>query len=432
MSSELTTPAIADIAPVTYQNIGVITGFLIVQAGSGGNVNIYNGDITNVLLVSPSPTPSLSNSLPIQPLTNATIDGTKAQYASALSGTCSQVTVGAASQLSPSPAQIAAQIQALGLATEATQQLVKTGVNSTATNTTGVAKDTSVNGVIPAVNAPAYGPPTGGNVTTDLPNNIANTGVPLLTKSTLVKNQGAISQNPGVSSNSATFSMTQPGYEILLTIFATGNFLSSYHLTMNWFDSATGLQTGQEDYWFIPGSGSGANAHIIFGTGPTKGDQLVITSAVPATSSVAVSHQYVVLQNSRIPLTDFWQTIQFNPAGVTGASTDVTAGILAASSFSVAANSTGTRLMPFFNGECSLWANTASNTSDLDIQIVTFADGLQVGGSSPVTFEQKTNANGFLYAESISLPAAQCQVILNNGNAAAKTCAFTVIPTRHR
>lgn len=429
MPSELTTPAIADIAPVTYQNIGVATGFLIVQAGSGGQVNIYNGDIVNVLLVSPSPTPSLSNSLPIQPLTNATIDGTKAQYASALSGTCSQVTVGAASQLSPSPAQIAAQIQALGLATEATQQLVNN-------NVTGVAKDTSVNGVIPAVNNPAFGPSkdtTVAGLNTGIPNNIATTGVPLLTKSTLVKNQAAVSQNAGTVNQSATFSMGQIGYEIFLNIFCTtGNFLSFYHLGLSWFDSATGIQTGQEDYWFVPGSGAGANSHSIIGSGPTKGDQLIITSEVPATSSAAVTHSYVVLQNSRVYAEDNFETIVFNPAGVTGASTDMTAGILAASSFSVPANSVGTRLMPFFNGNVSLWFSSTSGLADLDVQIVTFADALQVGGTTPTFFEQRTNANGFGFASQVSLPAVQCQVQLNNTNAAAKTIAFTAIKSIQR
>lgn len=317
----------------------------------------------------------------------------------------------------PSPVDIASSLTASGLATAIAADIIAAGVM----------RDVTGQGINTTLGAPSQD----GTVAA-LPTGISNTGVPLLTRSTLVKNQPNISQGVGVTSNSATFPITQPGYEVLLTIFAAGNFLSSYHLTMNWFDSATGLQTGQEDYWFIPGTGSGANAHIIFGTGPTKGDQLVITSAVPAISSVAVSHAYVVLQNSRLFLEDDWNTIQFVPAGVTGAGTDATAGILAASSFSVGAGLGLTRLMPFFNGECSLWASSTSGTSDMDIQILTFADALQVGGTSPTTFEQKTNANGFLYAESISLPAAQCQVLVTNGNAAAKTLAFTVIPSKQR
>jgi hypothetical protein len=100
--------------PVTYQQIGVITGFQIVSRGSGV-VNVYNGDLTNVLLVSPNPSPNLSNSIPIQPLTNGTIDGSHEQYASAQTGTVAQVTVSGATQLSPSPAQIAQQINLSGV-----------------------------------------------------------------------------------------------------------------------------------------------------------------------------------------------------------------------------------------------------------------------------------------------------------------------------
>src|ERR1700729_361311 len=118
------------ISPVTYQGIGSGSGFQIIPAGAG-DVNVYNGDIINVLLVSPSTTPGLSNSIPIQPLTNATISGKTAQYASALTGKVAEVTVSAAI-LTPSPAQIALQIATLGLATEATQQNVLTATGATA------------------------------------------------------------------------------------------------------------------------------------------------------------------------------------------------------------------------------------------------------------------------------------------------------------
>lgn len=262
---------------------------------------------------------------------------------------------------------------------------------------------------------------------------IAGTGVPLLTKSTLIKNQAAISQNPGTANNSATFSMPQIGYEIILTIYATGNFTSFYSITMTWFDSVSGQQTGQEEYFFIPGTGAGGNSHQIFGTGPTKGDQLVITSTVPGTSSVAVTHAYVVLNNSRVYAEDNWVTTQFNSAGVTGAASDSIGGLLAAGSFTVpASGGIVTRLMPFFNGVISLYATTTSGLADLDVQIAPFADPLQVGGSSPTMFEQMTNANGFMYQSQIPLPASQCQVQFTNKNAAIKTVQFAAIISKQR
>jgi hypothetical protein len=89
-----------------------VTGFQIANAAIG-SFNVYNGDIANVLLVSSDQSPQLSNSIPVQPLTNATIIGNRPWYASALTGTIASLTVSSAAQLSPSPAQIAAQIELL-------------------------------------------------------------------------------------------------------------------------------------------------------------------------------------------------------------------------------------------------------------------------------------------------------------------------------
>lgn len=102
------------LAPVTYLGIGQVTGFQIANAGTE-SFNVYNGDTTNVLLVSQQQTPQQSSSIPVQPLTNATITGRGAWYASAQSGKVSSVTVSSSAQLSPSPAQIAAQIALSGV-----------------------------------------------------------------------------------------------------------------------------------------------------------------------------------------------------------------------------------------------------------------------------------------------------------------------------
>lgn len=108
----MTTPL--EIAPVTYQNIGASTGFMIAGAGVE-SFNVYNGDLTNVLLISQQQTPQPSNSLPVQPLTNATATGRGPWYASAQSGSIASVTVSPSAQLSPSPGQVAAQISLSGL-----------------------------------------------------------------------------------------------------------------------------------------------------------------------------------------------------------------------------------------------------------------------------------------------------------------------------
>lgn len=104
-------PGVFSIEPVTYLNIGSATGFLI----AGVNVesfNVYNGDSADVLLISRNSSPTLSNSIPVQPLTNGTITGKGPWYASAQSGNIASLTVSSSAQLSPSPAQVAAQVAA--------------------------------------------------------------------------------------------------------------------------------------------------------------------------------------------------------------------------------------------------------------------------------------------------------------------------------
>jgi hypothetical protein len=137
----VTTPV--PIAPVTYLGIGVRGGFQI--AGGGvESFNVYNGDTTNVLLVSQQQNPQLSSSLPIQPLTNATVIGNGPWYASAQSGTIASVTVSPGAQLSPSPGQVAVQtaIQLQGVLTSAPLYDV---ANITLTDLTGPGVQQPVN-----------------------------------------------------------------------------------------------------------------------------------------------------------------------------------------------------------------------------------------------------------------------------------------------
>lgn len=367
---------------------------------------IINNDLTDVMTVGfdMGVTVGRTDVMTVQPLQAIAYDGTMDLFGIMPAGQVASITIAPGmTYWAPSPAQAAAQINALGLAKETTQLVVS--------GNTGATK-TSVDAV---------------------PGGIFNTGVPLYTKSSLVKNQTAVSQAPGTTNTSAVFPISQVGYEIFLTVFAAGNFLSFYHLTMQWLDSGTGIITAQEDYWFIPGTGAGASAHTIIGAGPTKGDQLQIVSSVPAGSSVNVSHAYVVLQNSRLYADDFWETLQFVAAGVTGTAEDTTAGQVAASSFNVNAGLVANRVLPFYNGIVTLWGNTTSNTSDMDLQIVNLGDtSLAPGGASAIIFEQKSNANGFLYAEQVALPAGQCEVQVTNGNAAAKTLAFSITAAKRR
>lgn len=339
-----------------------------------------------------------------------------------------------------------------------------------ALNALGLAKDTSVN-------APAYGPATSvdvvtngpGNITggkkladvnttlgipaqtadihavnttlgipaqdatvsalsTGIPNGIAITGVPALTKSTLVKNQTAVSQAPGTQSSSATFSIEQPGYEIFLSTFAASNIAAYFRISLQWFDSGTGIQTGQEDYWIIPGPGSGS-PHTIIGHGPTKGDQLVIVSENPAQSvGNNVTHSYVVLENSRDYQSDQWESLTFTGANITNTFANIFTGCIASTNTSVNAGASIPRLLPLYNGLVTVVFSTTSGITDGILNIQQVADQSNAGAiPNETAFFGQTGANGQLYVVNVALPSSQCQAVITNNNAAAKTFGLSIL-----
>lgn len=396
---------------------------------------LVNNDIVNSVWLSDKAAvaPGDSDAIEIPALGSAPLDTNATTYFVTMGPKVQCLIMPGTGGWTASPSKIQLSLNALGLAKDTTVQAVNTTLGNPS-------QDGSTQAITTTLGTPPQKSDVvlvGTNVNalnTGIPNNIAATGVPLLTSSALVKNQGAISQNPGVISQSATFAITQIGYEINLQIWATGNFLSFYHIGLSWFDSGTGLQTGQEDYWLVPGTGSGANAHVILGRGATKGNQLVVTSEVPASSSVAVTHQYTILQNSRIYNSDRWRTIQFVAAGQTGTATDPTTGAIASTNANV--NGAGTvlgRFLPFYHGLAKVTMSTTSGGTDGDLSLVQVADWSQAGANLPnlTVYHAKTNSSGLLYDE-VTFPKSQLQAAITNNNAAAKTFGLSIIASEQQ
>lgn len=365
----MTTPTA--IAPVTYQNVGAQTGFLIVKRGQGTTVNIYNGDIANVLLVSPSPSPGLTNSLPIQPLTNATVDASSGQYASAMPGqTVSEVVVSAASQLSPSPAQIAAQISALGLATavnqasQITQETATAGnTGSTATNTgnTVTAVGTS-NGYLGGTSSGALIGTAGNTIGKEVSGLLAGGsvsstpgGIPLLR---FTKNIGSGSGSTIAGATTATListtSINQPGYEaeFMVNMPASSGTVPFVKVIVVWTDATTGLTVGQRTFFMTCGNGP-TNALPFYLSGPARGNQvsLTITNLDP---SITATFTWGFNMTSHVYLTDKLVQGAFGataPNGYSNPSGFPNAGVLLNSNPSIPASSTTTRLAAAYSGK---------------------------------------------------------------------------------
>lgn len=89
--------------------------------GPGTYVTIYNQDIANVVQISRQS--HGAPSIPIQPETSATFDASRALYGSALDGTQPAFVIPGSTLLTPSPAQIAAQIALQGITVKLLSEL---------------------------------------------------------------------------------------------------------------------------------------------------------------------------------------------------------------------------------------------------------------------------------------------------------------------
>lgn len=136
----------------------------------GQSVLIYNTDLTNVAYVGYSSGLTIYNSTQVQPLTYAVIDASKQVYAFCPTAQITlNVTPGGTYQ-SPSPAQTAAQIQALGLMKDTTGQAIHT--------TLGIPAQTN-------------------DVISSLPTNLQSMGVPPFVPG--IKSAAAVQMSPGTS-----------------------------------------------------------------------------------------------------------------------------------------------------------------------------------------------------------------------------------------
>lgn len=352
------------ISPVTYENIGSRTGFQVIPAGFG-TVNVYNGDVANVLLISPSSTPGLTNSIPIQPLTNATISGNVAQYAAALTGTIATMTVSAAI-LTPSPGQIAAQISVLGI------------------------------------------PPT------DNPQPLNNSPV--------------FNQTIAAGGTFTTPRMTVKQFQswfgkMFATATASGTGTNPYTMMeMNWSVASDNFDPLRTEDWVIPNTPFNFTYNYINqGQGFVIGDTLTITFTNLDTQPVNIT--YGLFGSFRTRIRSFWRGAYFsiiNPA--LGLGTD---NIVSELSVTVLAGTTSIpQLMNLWEGPVTISSeSTPSPVDDVIIQVrpqPSAAFGTFPGYTLPVP------ADGFLTPTNIILPRRVCTVQVANLSASPVTCVLLV------
>ena len=328
----------------------------------GGSVLIYNPDLTNVVNVGYRTNIGSTNSLPVQPLGSATLDGSRAIYAflpsSATVNTVTLCVAPGGTNISPSPAQISAQISALGLAKESTQQLVE---GNTGNTVTGLGTVNSTLGT------PAQDPTVGG-LNTGIPNNIFGTGVPLYGKRQQVFSTTNHTLSVAGVFSSGTIAVSQIGYDIYLQLkcSATETVASQFLVTILWIDSATGINVDEQVYILAGDSVSGA-AFIFHG--PVEADQVNVSVINNGTKAATIVSGVMVVNSLPYSWHDAYSLDQSgalsNPVN-TLTNYFVPGSIIASSSITIAASGSATRLLPLYVGVCSF--RLPSGTGNVQIQ----------------------------------------------------------------
>jgi hypothetical protein len=359
------------------------------------SVTLYNQDLTNVVYASYQQwfAPGQGNSIPIQPLGSITISAAKAIYVGSLvSGVLPLLVLPQGSNIQPSPAQIAAQINALGLAKETTQLSQTSG----ATIATDIA---------------AAGTP------------------PLIRKQVLAQASNATISTAG-STTIGPFTFTQPSYDFTIistSVVATVTYLS---VIFTWTDSASGFVVGRETYWMFPATSTSGQPHTVCGKGPSKADTLSVQFTA-STNNVTVS--YALMQTSKTFGRDYWATVTPLTSGTVFASglptvtMDPSGLFLASMSDALGIGASIAYTMPLYVGQVALMSGSSSSAADGVVNILDQSSGAGALPKTPFVVRGLTNlGSGIGYQPNVALPRAQCNIQSTNNNAAGKTLTATV------
>ena len=357
------------------------------------SVTLYNQDITNLVYVSYQQwfTPGAGNCIPIQPLTSITISAKRAIYVAALVTNVQPLMVmPEGSQAQPSPAQIATQINALGLAKETTQ----------------VAQSTTI------------------------PAGIAATGVPLLLASDLILDSGAQILAPGGVYLSGTLTMTQPMYEIYVIAVSAGTTDATpwFKMQLLWNDSNTALNIDEQDFGLGVANLATPSA-VYHGIGPVHGNQLRVDITNLQTTFNG-TFRVVVLSNSKTGLPELWKSENVPTInGQTNPSSFPFFNVLALDSASIAGGGNRVRQLPLYAGlPINLRGNTASNTTDLEITVrvpSSLRAALGFPQTTPEFYDYNSDSHG-LIQQTFNMPRVMLEYIAVNHNAAAETVVVNI------
>src|SRR5712691_3310916 len=241
---------------------------------------LVNPDITNPIFIGNDPGSQL---ISVPALGSVTLDASKHDIWVSTNGgnyTVNAYLMPNGSNWVPSPAQVAAQINALGLAKDTTVQTTNTTLGSPAQNATvsGLAGGSSsiASDMLNANKA----------VTTEISSLIANGvtggtpgGVPVLRGTVQLGSASAQSLAAGGTVTLLNnVNISKPSFEAVfkLNLPAAVGISPFAILGVGWQDAVTGLQVGFKQYVLTAGNGP-TNALTFYLSGPCRGNQIVLT-----------------------------------------------------------------------------------------------------------------------------------------------------------
>jgi hypothetical protein len=253
---------------------------------------LANNDQTNPVFVSTNPGIKATDTDAIQvaPLGSIPVDPTLTSYIVSAGPNVQCFLMPGGGTWAPSPAQVAAQINALGLMKDTTGQTINTTAAGTTTAVGGTT--TAVGGTTAAVNA--------------VPGTIAATGVPLLNLRNVLQNVTGQVITAGATFTATTITgITQPSFNLHIT--ATCNVAATkpwFTVRLNWIDTATGLVVQVDAFTTFMSNTASALTTII--AGPTDADSLQIQITNNDTLSMTVNQLFVFMSSRPNYTSDFY------------------------------------------------------------------------------------------------------------------------------
>ena len=270
------------------------------------------------------------------------------------------------SQWTPSPAQVAAQINALGLAKETTQLTGNTNIAQVNTTLGTPPQKSDVNQVNTTLGVPSQTADVTGLTVNGIPPlrgtiNLGNATAQALTANTTATLLNAVS-------------ITRPSFEAVLSLnmpAGVGTVPFAAVLVV-WTDSSTGLTVGKKLYEIAAGNGSG-NAITCYLSGPCRGNQITFQIR-PQDPAQAMTLTWAFNQTSHIYTIDRLLQAGYAgtaPNGFTNPAGDPSKGLLASVTSAIGPNASISRLLAASNAKIKIMLDNTVQANAAAVQINT-------------------------------------------------------------